>query len=61
MKKLIITLEYPPVSGGVSVYVEQFVHSLTKDEVVVLAPVQSGKGEMVTETERLGYEIRRRK
>lgn len=37
MKKLIITLEYPPKIGGIASYVHQFADELNSDEVVVLA------------------------
>jgi phosphatidyl-myo-inositol dimannoside synthase len=38
MKKLIITLEYLPVIGGVQNYVHQFAAALDPESVVVLAP-----------------------
>ncbi|MBU2542380.1 glycosyltransferase family 4 protein [Patescibacteria group bacterium] len=38
MKKLIITLEYPPQIGGVAIYSHQFAREFNPDEVVVLAP-----------------------
>ncbi len=46
MKKiLIITLEYPPIIGGIATYVEQFARSLPSGSVVVLAPSDTGAQE----------------
>ncbi len=41
MKKLIVTLEYPPQVGGIASYVEQLVAHLPSAEVVVVAPPHS--------------------
>lgn len=38
MKKLIVTLEYPPDIGGIATYTDQFAEALNSEEVVVLAP-----------------------
>lgn len=45
MKKLIITLEYPPQIGGVQTYVHQFASVLPDETVVVLAPQLKGDKE----------------
>ncbi len=45
MKKLIITLEYPPQVGGIASYVHQFATKLNPAEVVVLAPNYKGAKE----------------
>lgn len=42
MKKLIITLEYPPKIGGIASYVHQFAVEMNPDETVVLAPNYTG-------------------
>ncbi len=38
MKKLIISLEYPPKIGGVATYSHQFAKNFNPEEVIVLAP-----------------------
>lgn len=38
MKKLIITLEYPPQIGGIATYVEQLANAVGSDSTIVLAP-----------------------
>lgn len=38
MKRLILTLEYPPKKGGISTYVYNFAKHLPAEEVVVCAP-----------------------
>ncbi|MBI5222267.1 MAG: glycosyltransferase family 4 protein [Candidatus Magasanikbacteria bacterium] len=38
MKKLIITMEFPPQIGGIASYTRQFAAALKPEEVVVLAP-----------------------
>lgn len=45
MKKLIITLEYPPQIGGIQTYVHQFATALPVESVVVLAPKCKGDKE----------------
>lgn len=37
-KTLIITLEYPPIIGGIGTYTHQFAAAMPSDKVVVLAP-----------------------
>ncbi len=51
MKKLIITLEYLPVIGGVQNYVHQFAAALDPESVVVLAP-KHGQSGSVDEKEK---------
>ncbi|OGH64360.1 MAG: hypothetical protein A2821_03240 [Candidatus Magasanikbacteria bacterium RIFCSPHIGHO2_01_FULL_41_23] len=39
MKKiLMVTLEFPPMVGGIATYVDDFVHALPPENVIVLAP-----------------------
>ena len=38
MKKLLITLEYPPQFGGVAAYLEGLVSELNRDSIVILSP-----------------------
>ncbi len=45
MKKLIITLEYPPKVGGIASYVHQFAVEMNPDETVVLASNYAGAKE----------------
>jgi len=45
MKKLIITLEYPPQVGGIATYIEQFAKALVPEQTVVLAPKQKNGNE----------------
>jgi len=42
MKSLIVTLEYPPIVGGISTYVYNLASHLAADEVVVCAPKNNG-------------------
>lgn len=37
-RTLIVTLEYPPVIGGIATYVDQLAQSLPEDQVLLLAP-----------------------
>lgn len=38
MKKILLTLEYPPMKGGVAVYLENLVRQFAPDEISVIAP-----------------------
>ncbi len=42
MKKLIISLEYPPMVGGIASYVHQFSSELSSEDVIALVPKQKG-------------------
>lgn len=45
MKRLIVTLEYPPQVGGIASYVFNFLSHVSKDDFVVYAPAQPGDQE----------------
>jgi phosphatidylinositol alpha-1,6-mannosyltransferase len=42
MKKLIVTLEYPPQIGGIASYVYNFLRHVNKDEYILYAPRTAG-------------------
>ncbi len=45
MKKLIITLEYPPQIGGIATYIYNLVFHLPPEDVVVYAPINKNQTE----------------
>lgn len=38
MKHLLLTLEFPPVHGGVATYLENLAHQIPSDDILVIAP-----------------------
>ena len=58
MKKLIVTLEYPPDIGGIATYTDQFAEALDSEEVVVLAPPAENSEE---HDQKKDFKIYRRK